>query len=62
MGVATLPPSLIPALWDILLHKQAKRRTIMNTTVHAVRISCLIFDTYLIGKDNWLLKDFQVAI
>ena len=29
------PPSHIPALWNIgiLLHKQAKRRTIMNATV-----------------------------
>ena len=28
-------PSLIPTLWNIgiLLHKQAKRRTIMHTTV-----------------------------
>ena len=34
VGVATLPP-FIPALWNIgiLLLKQAKQRTIMNTTV-----------------------------
>ena len=38
VGVATLPPSLIPALWNIgiLLHKQAKWRTVMNTTVNTV--------------------------
>ena len=32
---SSFTPSLIPAYWNIgiLLHKQAKRRTIMNTTV-----------------------------
>ena len=35
LGVATLDPSLIPALWNIgiLLHKKTKRWTIMHMTV-----------------------------
>ena len=36
------PPSLIPTLWNIgiLLHKQAKRRTIMHTTVSLGPSTC----------------------
>ena len=40
-------PSFIPTHWniDILLHKQAKRRTIMHTTVDT--FSCLCFFLYI---------------
>ena len=41
------PPSLIPALWNIgiLLHKQAKRRTIMHTTVPVLSTRSSILTT-----------------
>ena len=47
VGVALLPPSLIPALWNIgiLLHKQAKRRTIMRTTVGTLAAVLQIADS-----------------
>ena len=43
-GVSSNPPSLIPSLWNIgiLLHKQAKRRTIMNTTGRFISIILIV--------------------
>ena len=51
VGVASLPPSLIPTLWNIgiFLHKQDKRRTIMHTTV---------FSNYLHAHDVYLKVSF----
>ena len=49
VGVAFLPPSLLSALWNIgiLLHKQAKRRTIMHTTVHTTQLAVTV--THYLG-------------
>ena len=48
VGVALPPLGLIPSHWNIgiLLHKQAKRRTIMHTTAHGFE-SELIYGTLL---------------
>ena len=50
-GVASLPPSLIFVLWNILLYKQAKLRKYMQHSVlQCTYFFPILYSTYLMAR------------